>query len=121
MIEMIDVLSECGPDFDLAGRQGFSWPISRNTNKDGRFSHKPRHASHFVFSDSFVGFRPFASVFGFSKRNDTRYDTRGNNLRGLLGGPFHRKALAELELVISVIEKRSLRVNPRCVNIWVRP
>jgi hypothetical protein len=59
---------------DLAGRQGVSWSISRNTNKDGPFSRKPRHASNFASSSSFVGFRRFASVFGFCQRNDTRHE-----------------------------------------------
>jgi hypothetical protein len=53
-------------DAELAGRQGFYWSISRNTNKDGPFSRTPRHASNFAASCSFVGFRRFASVFDFA-------------------------------------------------------
>jgi hypothetical protein len=67
----------------VAGRQGVSWSISRNTNKDGPFSRKPRHASNFASSSSFVFFRRFASVFGFCQRNDTHNDTRHEGLPGL--------------------------------------
>ena len=61
---------------ELAGRQGVSSRASRNLNKDGLFSLKPHDTSDLAFSDSFVGFRPFASVFGFGERNDTRNVTR---------------------------------------------
>lgn len=63
--------------------QGVFSPISRNPNKDGRFSRKSRPTRNFAFSDSFVRFRLFASVFGFSQRNDTHNDTRHEGLPGL--------------------------------------
>ena len=55
----------------------------RNPNKDGRFSRKSRPTRNFAFSDSFVRFRPFASVLGFCQRNDTHNDTRHEGLPGL--------------------------------------
>jgi hypothetical protein len=69
---------------NLAGRQGFSRPVSRNTNKDGLFSRKRRGTSNLGSSSSFVGFRLFASVFVLCQLNDTRNDTRRNRLGGSL-------------------------------------
>jgi hypothetical protein len=44
--------------------------------KDGVFLLKPHDNSDLAFSDSFVGFRPFPSVFRLFQRNDTRNVTR---------------------------------------------
>jgi hypothetical protein len=72
---------------NLAGRQGVFRPISRNPNKDGRFQDNSHKVSELAFSDSFVGPRLFASVFGFCQCNDTRNDTRRERLRS----SSHRK------------------------------
>jgi hypothetical protein len=64
----------------LAGRQGVSALASRNLNKHGPFQANSHSASDLAFSDSVIGFRPFASVFGFCQRNDTRNDTRRERL-----------------------------------------
>ena len=50
----------------MAGRQGVSPGILRNPNKDRPVSLKPYDASDLAPSDSFVGFRPLASLFGFA-------------------------------------------------------
>jgi hypothetical protein len=60
----------------VTGRQGFFSPISRNPNKDGRFSRKPRGTSDLAFSYSFVGFRLFAPIVVLCQCNDTHNDTR---------------------------------------------
>jgi hypothetical protein len=52
----------------LAERLGVFKPTSRNPNKDGLFSDNSHCACHLAFSDSFVGLRPFASVFWFCQR-----------------------------------------------------
>src|ERR1035437_9577560 len=71
----------------LAGRQGVSSRAVRNLNKDGLFSLKSHDTSDLAFSDSFVGFRPFAPVCGFFQRNETRNDTRCERL----ASSSHRK------------------------------
>ena len=58
--------------------------VSKNPNEDGPFSLNSHDASDLAFSDSFVLLRPFASVFGFRQRNDTRNVTRREPLRSLL-------------------------------------
>ena len=65
----------------LAGRQGVSGLAFRNPNKDRPFQHNSHEASELAFSDSCVSFRPFASVFGFCQRDDTRNVTRGGGFR----------------------------------------
>jgi hypothetical protein len=64
----------------LAGRQGVSTAAFENLNKDGPFSLKPHDPNDLAFSDSFVGFRLFASVFEFCQRNDTRNVTHRESL-----------------------------------------
>jgi hypothetical protein len=59
---------------------------SRNLNKDGLFSLKPHNTSDLAFSDSFVFFRPFASVFGFCQRDVTQNVTRRDRLSVLFVG-----------------------------------
>ena len=76
VFEMIDVLFVCGPGFELGWEAGSLCPGFRNLNKDGPFQHNSHEASDLAFSDSFVGFRLFASVFRFCQRNDTRNVTR---------------------------------------------
>ena len=66
-LKMLELKQFAAQGSNLAGRQGFFWRISRDPNKDGRFSRKPRRASNFAFSDFFVGFRPVSSFFGFSR------------------------------------------------------
>ena len=69
----------------MAERVGFFARASPNPNKDGHFSRNSRYANVFAFSDSFVRFRPFAPVFGFCRRNDTRRDRLRETLSGIFG------------------------------------
>jgi hypothetical protein len=55
---------------------GICQPASRNPNEYGLFRWNSRHASDLASSDAFVGFRPFASVFGLCQRDVTRNVTR---------------------------------------------
>ena len=68
----------------MAGRQGVFAPAFRNPNKNWPFHHNSYDASELAFLDSFVRFRPFASVFVFCQRNDTRDDTRRKGLSSFL-------------------------------------
>ena len=87
----------------MAGRQGFVWAVSRNTNKDGRVSRKPWDNSSLAFSDSFVGCRPFASAFAFFQRNVTRNDTRRERLP-----EFPRRDFSGVR-------------SKRCLQEWIKP
>jgi hypothetical protein len=51
-------------------------PASRNPNEYRLFQWNSRNASDLAFSNSFVGFRLFATFVVFCQRNDTRNDTR---------------------------------------------
>ena len=55
----------------MPGRQGVFTAVFRNPKKDERFQHNSHDVSELAFSDSFVGSRLFASVFGFCQCNDT--------------------------------------------------
>ena len=57
-------------------KEGFLERASKKPYKDGPISRKPRDPSDLASSDSFVGFRLFASIFGSCRRNDTRNVTR---------------------------------------------
>src|SRR3972149_4121958 len=64
----------------FGGEGGSLYARFKKLNKDGLFSLKPHDTSDLAFSDSFVRFRPFASVCGFCQRNDTRNVTRREHL-----------------------------------------
>jgi hypothetical protein len=64
----------------VAGRLGVIARAFRNLNKEGRFQHNWHDVSELALSDSFVGSRLLASVFGFCQCNDTRNDTRPERL-----------------------------------------
>jgi hypothetical protein len=73
--------SRCKQPYEmLAGRQGVFARASEDPNKDWSFQHNSHEASELAFSDSFVGFHLFASIFGFCKCNDTRNVTRRERL-----------------------------------------
>jgi hypothetical protein len=79
--EDIGVLSFSEGAKELAGRQGVFALAFRNPNKDWSFQHNSHQASELAFSDSFVGFHLFASIFGFCQCNDTRNVTRREGLQ----------------------------------------
>ena len=67
------------------------WPGGRESlrcltkpQEIGAFSPNVSRISDLSRPDRFVGFRPFAVVFEFLQRNDTRNDTRGEKLPGFL-------------------------------------
>ena len=82
VLETIDVLSECGSRIELGWEAGSLYARFKKLNKDGLFSLKPHDTSDLAFSDSFIRFHPFASVFGFCQCNDTRNVTRFDRLPG---------------------------------------
>jgi hypothetical protein len=75
-LENIGVAAARDPGFELGWEAGILSAGMRNSNKDGPLRGDPHQANNLAFSDSFVGFRLFAPVFGFCQRSDTRNDTR---------------------------------------------
>jgi hypothetical protein len=69
--ESTNLLGKTTEHQELAGRQGVSAGAFKNLNEDRPFQRNSHKAKDLPFSDSFVGFRPFAAVFGFFRRNDT--------------------------------------------------
>ena len=67
---------------ELAGRQGVSADAFRNLNQHGRILLNVFRTSDLPARDRFIGFRPFAAVFEFSWRNDTRMSLAA---KGFLG------------------------------------
>ena len=61
---------------NLAGRQGVSAAGLENPNEYVLSGHNSHDVSELAFSDSRVGSRLFATVFGFCQRNDARNVTR---------------------------------------------
>ena len=51
------------PRIESAERVGVFRPASRNPNKYPRFQNNSHEASNLAFANSFVRFRPFASIF----------------------------------------------------------
>jgi hypothetical protein len=78
--ENIGVLSFSEGLKKLAGRQGVSAAALGNPNRDNELRRKPLDRSDLAFSDSFVGFHLFASIFWFCQRNDTRNVTHRESL-----------------------------------------
>src|SRR6266513_397061 len=102
----------------MAERVGVLHTVSRNPHEDGLFQCNSHTGCDLAFSDAVVGFRLFASVFGFCERDDTRNVTRCDHLLSSSCQTIyrygHRRRRRDLRMC-ALVPTNSVRCSP---GLW---